>query len=448
MLMRYKIFVILLLSFVCATGYSEEKESSDMGKVKRERQAALKKADETAGKLKQNKNKTSRTLRELNAISADIDEHERSIGRLQKETVAYDKRIRRLNDSITTGEKHLESLRQNYAQAVRKMRTRTTAFDQLMFLFSSSSFHEAYRRMRYLRQFAKWRDKQVEEIHLEMQNLERRKTDMLMLKEARLKSVNELDKKKRSLEKKQVRQKEVVADLKKEGGALQKLLDEQNRKAEALDRELDRLIALEAKRAEERRRREEEQRKEQERKLQAEAKKRKEQQKDKDVAETPEPIKKTVPAESAVEKEELALTGSFESNKGKLPYPISGNCRIIRKFGRQQHPELKHVMTNNGGIDIEASKGAIARSVFGGKVSAIFRQDGYDMVVMVRHGKYLTIYVNLSEIYVSVGQTVKINQSIGKISTDAETGDRSILHFEVRRERDKLNPVDWLKPKN
>ena len=86
----------------------------------------------------------------------------------------------------------------------------------------------------------------------------------------------------------------------------------------------------------------------------------------------------------------------------------------------QRHPELKYVMTENGGIDIETKPGAVARAVFTGKVSAIFRQDGYNTVVMVRHGSYLTIYVNLSEIYVRTGETVKPNQNIGKIFSDRE----------------------------
>ena len=143
--------------------------------------------------------------------------------------------------------------------------------------------------------------------------------------------------------------------------------------------------------------------------------------------------------------DELALSGSFESNKGRLPYPISGKCRVVRPFGRQRHPELRHVMTDNGGIDIEAPKGAVARAVFDGKVSAVFSQEGYGMVVMVRHGRYLTIYVNLSEIYVAVDSKVKTGQAIGVVSADADGGSQSVLHFEVRREKVKLNPMDWLK---
>lgn len=117
----------------------------------------------------------------------------------------------------------------------------------------------------------------------------------------------------------------------------------------------------------------------------------------------------------------------------------------MRPFGRQQHPELKYVQTDNGGIDIESPAGTKARAVFDGKVSAVFRQDGFNTVVMVRHGNYLTIYVNLSEIYVSNGESVKAGQSIGKVFSDPEDDNRTILHFEVRKEREKLNPQLWVK---
>lgn len=451
-----------------------------MSKVKRERQAVLRNMNETSGKLRSNKRQTAQSLRELNKISADIYEHRRSIEKIERDVAACNGRIKVLGDSINNSSARITQLRKNYAAAVRKMKVHTSSFDQLVFLFSSNSIHEAYRRMRYLRQFAKWRDKQASEIRDAVQRFERQKNEVVNLKDDQVKRAVELSSVKSSLEKKQARQNEVIADLRREGGELQSLLNEQNRKAEALDRELDRLIAIEEQKAAERRRRAEEARRAEEKRkaqLQAEAK-RKEKAKDDEqkrkqmaadtkkknkkrkngksassqrpsapvVDEMPQPITIS-PQQSidiAAEREERALSGNFEGNKGRLPYPVAGSCRVVRKFGRQPHPELKHVMTNNGGIDIEAPKGAVARAVFGGKVSAVFRQDGYNMVVMVRHGKYLTIYVNLSEIYVKVGQTLKISQSIGKISTDADRG-KAVLHFEVRREKQKLNPAEWLR---
>ena len=140
-----------------------------------------------------------------------------------------------------------------------------------------------------------------------------------------------------------------------------------------------------------------------------------------------------------------ALTGSFESNKGKLPYPIGGSCRVVRAFGKQRHPELRHVMTDNGGVDLEAPHGAVARAVFAGKVSAVFSQPGYGMVVMVRHGHYLTIYVGLESLTVATGTEVKSGQALGTVVDDAEGGGKALLHFEIRHEKTKLNPMDWLR---
>ena len=442
-------------------------KADDMGKVKREQQAVQRKAKETAGKLDANKKKTAKSLRALNAIDADIDRHERDIDKLEKSVGDCDKRLLLIGDSIAKSEAHLERLRSNYAKAVRKMNARLTSTDKLSFILSASSVHEAYRRLRYLRQFAKWRDRRSEVIHEELLALDCRRKEVEALKSEREQRSAELSDAKSSLEDKRTRQKDAVEELRKEEGQLKALLEEQNRRAEALDRELDRLIKLEEQRAEERRRKEEARRlaeaKRAAERAEAEARvlagqsaksKRSNATGKKSVKPEVSPVKpsRNEVAKSlspkkaggyAMNEEELALTGSFESNKGKLPYPVAGKCRVVRSFGRQRHPELRHVMTDNGGIDIEAPKGAVARAVHGGKVSAVFSQEGFGMVVMVRHGRYLTIYVNLSEIYVTVDSKIKAGQAIGVVKPDEEG--HSVLHFEIRREKTKLNPMDWLK---
>ena len=146
-----------------------------------------------------------------------------------------------------------------------------------------------------------------------------------------------------------------------------------------------------------------------------------------------------------MDNEEFKLSGSFASNRGKLPYPVTGECRIIRGFGRQKHPELRYVETDNPGVDIEAAEGAEARAVFSGKVSAIFRQPGYNNIIMLRHGNYLTIYAGLADISVKTGDTVEMGQTLGKVFTDIDDENRALLHFEIRKEREKLNPEQWLK---
>ena len=124
---------------------------------------------------------------------------------------------------------------------------------------------------------------------------------------------------------------------------------------------------------------------------------------------------------------------------------MSGRYKIVRQFGRQPHPTQRHVVTDNSGIDIEVPTGTSARAVFDGTVSAIFRQDGFNTIVMLRHGKYLTVYAGLSACNVRQGQHIKAGHLLGSIHSDPADDNRTILHFEVRDERQKLNPILWVK---
>ncbi len=162
------------------------------------------------------------------------------------------------------------------------------------------------------------------------------------------------------------------------------------------------------------------------------------------------PSKPSRPAPSAADldlqaKAEVKLSGDFESNRGRLPYPVTGKYSIVKHFGRQRHPELKYVETDNSGIDIQVTPGTKARAIFPGTVSAIFRQPGYNNIVMVRHGSYLTIYAGLGNIAVKTGDQLAANQAIGTVYADPDDSNRSILHFEIRREKVKLNPEEWLR---
>ena len=454
--------------------------TDDMGKVKREQSDVRRKVKETSGQLDDNRRRAAQSLRELNAIDADIDRKSLEISRIENNVAACDAKIALITDSMKASEARLSTLRSNYAAAVRKMQRNLSSADRLSFILSSSSLHEAWRRMRYLKQFSKWRDRQAEQIHEEIIAMDRRKRDVEKLRGEQVVRNRALQNARTGLEQQRSRQNEAVAQLKREEKHLNGVLEEQNRRAEALDRELDRLIRLEEARVAE------EQRKERERKLAEERRRAEELEKQraaeaaKKTAEkkaddakhkkkstktstdkkkkdtspqpvpkpnvaTPKPVAKPANPVKSKSDDYAALTGSFESNKGKLPYPIGGSCRVVRAFGKQRHPELRHVMTDNGGIDLEAPHGAVARAVFAGKVSAVFSQPGYGMVVMVRHGHYLTIYVGLESLTVATGTEVKAGQALGIVADDADGGGRALLHFEIRHEKTKLNPMDWLR---
>ena len=135
--------------------------------------------------------------------------------------------------------------------------------------------------------------------------------------------------------------------------------------------------------------------------------------------------------------EDLRISGSFESNRGRLPMPVAGNYRIVSHFGQYNVDGLKNVRLDNKGINILGSPGAVVRSIYDGEVSAVFSLGG-TTGVMVRHGSYISVYCNLGSVSVRKGQKVSTRQALGTVGRD------NILQFQLRRERSKLNPESWL----
>ncbi len=412
-----KFLRLLLIVMFAAVGANAGVHAQTVKSIKQQKAKTQKEISETAKKIDKNKADTRRQLNQLNSITAEIDDQQRQIGVLVKQLDEINNQLKLVNDSIKHNEERLEEMRSEYGKAVKKIRVSSSSTEQLMFIFQSSSFHQAMRRIRYLREFSAWRQRRSDEIGAMQQRLADSRERINALATSKSENIKDQNRAKLVLEQKKRQQSDVVSRLKKEGAKLSVILAEKKRQADALDRELERVIEAE--------------------RLAAERVKRG----GKEEAKSPDRVK----TDKQVEKIDEKLSGSFESNKGRLPYPVTGNFKIVRKFGVQQHPELKYVTTDNGGIDIETSEGAVARAIFPGKVSAIFRQDGFNTVVMVRHGSYLTIYVNLSEIYVRSGEEVKLNQNIGKIYSDSEDNNRTVLHFEVRNEKQKLNPEHWLR---
>lgn len=439
----FRYFIIILVTAISfAPIQAQKKGTSSLSNIKKQQAATEKAIKETANKIKQNTNETRKSLNELNSIKAEIGHQEKSIKQLTSQLNEINVQLAAVKDSIDIIEKDLTAKRAEYGKAVKKMHSHSSAIDRLQFIFSAKSFNQAMRRTRYLHQYSKWKRKQLEEIKATQQRLQDTHDKINALANQKNDNLNRQNVAKLTLEQKKHQQNEVVKKLKKEGANLQKVLADKQRQAQALDRELNRIIAAQERAEAERQRKEAEAKKKQQG-----GSKQEEKIADTGSSET-KTVTKTKTNESSfktAEQVNTALTGSFEANKGKMPFPVSGNYRIVRHFGIQQHPELQFVKTENGGIDIETSNGAVARAVFGGKVSAVFRQDGFNTVVMVRHGNYLTIYVNLSDIYVRTGDTVKMNQNIGRIFSDPDDGNRTILHFEVRKETQKLNPEAWLR---
>lgn len=483
------IFLFLSLMLCLDCGAARPRKPRNMENVKKEKKMTEEQIKKAALQLEENKRKTSRTLNELNALTAEVKEHKSSINALNRQILALDHKLSELSDSISVLDGKLGTMRKSYSVSVKKIKNaQSGSMSELAFIFASDSFMQAYRRMRYLQEFSTWRKKKSDEIQAVKTELEVKKGDLAKLQKEKTESLSKLKREHDALAEKQAATSKLIAELKSEGSAINEVLKEKEAQSRALDKELDRLIAEEQRRQEEERKKAEqlrlaeekklaEERKAAEEKRLAEAKAQQEQSqkqlaensKKKDKKEkkskatdknaknveknqevilaSSKPTAKITPAPSVKDNAESlkALSGSFESNKGKLPFPVSGRYKIVRAYGRQQHPDLPHVTTENSGIDIEVSPGSTTRAIFNGKVSAIFRQPGFNTIVMIRHGNYLTVYANLGDILVKNGEEVKLGQTIGRVYADPDDGNRSILHFELRKERDKLNPMAWVK---
>ncbi|MFG6388844.1 murein hydrolase activator EnvC family protein [Muribaculum sp.] len=440
------------------------KRTRSVSSVKQEQKANAQAIKKTSQQLDENAKATSRTLNALNTLGAEIRQQNDSIASINHQIDSIDSAMKHINDSIVTLDGKLNALRDSYARSVTRIRnSQQGSMDKLAFIFSAESFTQAYRRFRYLGEFSKWRKRRNDEIKAVQARLEKQRDELTRLQGVKSGMLTRMNVARNDLEKKQNETSALVAKLKKEGASLKKVLRQKEAQARALDTELDRLIAEEQRRQaeEEKRRQAEEKRKEQERLLAEENARKKQQQKEQEAKAAPakaeQPERKAVaqpkPASTAAKpatnyamaETSRKLTGSFESNKGRLLFPVNGKYKIVRPFGRHKHPDLPHVTTDNGGIDIEVPAGGTARAVFDGTVSEVFRLPGYNTIVMVRHGKYLTIYANLSNISVKKGDALKQGQTIGTIYSDPDDGNRSILHFELRQEKQKLNPTAWVR---
>lgn len=416
--------------------------------VKKDKSSTERKISETATKLQTNTKELNRQLNRLNSLNADIEANRSKVQGLRNHIDSLGSAINVTADSIRTLEGDLEDMRKAYVKALKELQPHSSATSDITFIFSSKTFSEAYSRIRYLRQFSSWRERKADRIREGIDRIAERRAHLTSLRHSQDVAFRKAAETQQTLSKQQVQSEEMVSKLRKEDSALKRSLREQKKRAAALDRELDRLIAAEQARIA----REEEAR----RKAAAKAKASKQASaaRDKDDAPARDTRKErsardvasaNARTQTAASTASSALSGSFEANKGRLLFPVAGNYKIVRRFGRQPHPTLRHVETDNSGIDIEVAKGSKARAVFAGKVSAIFRQDGFNSIVMIRHGKYITIYAGLASVSVKQGDNVSAGQPLGQIFSDPDDGNRTILHFELRNERQKLNPTAWVR---
>ncbi|MBN2660667.1 MAG: peptidoglycan DD-metalloendopeptidase family protein [Tannerellaceae bacterium] len=455
--MRYGWIIVFLVSGLVAFGQN----SSKVKQLENQRKKALEEIEMTNQLLNETKKTARSSLNRLNLISNQILSRKKVISILNQEIGGIDTQINKMRREVNRLEQELKVKQKNYGKSAKGMYKRRKSQDKLLFILSADNFAQSLRRMRYLREFADWQKRQAAEIVVKQREIEEKRSALEKTRKNKQVLLGSRENENQKLQTEESSQKTEVQQLNKKQRDLQAQLKKKKQQADALNQQIEKQIAIEIARAEEEariaRQKAERERAEKARlareareirKKQAAASGKKIVEEKEEPEPEPEPIRAERVAEVkggyAMTREEKKLSDNFAGNKGRLPFPVTGRHSIVGTFGEQQHQDLKYVRTNNSGIDIQTSPGADARAVFNGEVTRVFVVPGYNNSVIVRHGNYLTVYSNLSQVYVKAGDRVSTRQSIGKIFTDTEDGNATILSFQLWKEKTKLNPATWL----
>lgn len=425
--------------------------------IKAEKQQTQKEITETKRKLSANEKKTQQTLDKLNDLRYRISRQEVKIKSLSDSITDVESRIAVLDDSVAHMESDAKVLRDDLKETLRSMRQRRHSINDIAFVFSAPNFTAALRRVNYIRQLNAWRTAKIKRLKEQITRINEHKKQLDALKASHAGMLSSVNAERQTLTRRQSEEQQTVTRLRGESKELNVLLRRKKERANALDRELDRIIAEEARRAEEARKAEaarkakaeaERKKREQEKRAQekADAEKDKTPKSEKDRTKTDEKDR-TAPkaAEQKTAEAERRLGGNFAANRGNLLFPVAGKYTIVSAFGRSKHRDIANVDVNNSGVDIGVAAGTKARAVFDGTVSSIFVMPGYQNIIIVRHGSYLTVYAGITGVSVSKGANVRAGQTLGTVYSDPDNDNRTVLHFEVRHERQKLNPLEWVR---
>ena len=471
-------------------------ESNSINSLKKQRDEIKKNIAKQEKALRANKAQVEKKLKDLMVINGEMDRRRQSIDSINHDIHLLDGDIGILNSQLNTLNAQLEARKAQYVKSMRYMAKRRGIQSQMMFVFSGNDFRQIYRRMRFMREYAAYQRTQGKAVQEQQQRVNEKNEQ---LKAARGVKSNLLWKGKKehaALEGQKEEQQKMVNSLQKQQKTIQSIIDEQKKKDAALNAKIDQLVAEEVERARQRAIAEAKKKAEEEeaarkkaealarKKAEAEAAERENQRRIEEAKAAEQKAKADATAarnararevaeqrareaeaariaaerKAEVDKEranrEVAkakkeseeavrlssadrlVSGGFEANKGRLPSPVAGG-RIVSHFGQHGVEGLPGVVLDNKGINILGSQGCAARAIYDGEVSAVFDAGG-TMGVLVRHGAYISVYCNLKSVSVSKGQKVSTRQTLGVVGRD------NILQFQLRRERNKLNPEVWL----
>ena len=392
----------MTLTLLASTSFSQSKNSLERKKKQLQKEIRL-----TNKLLKETRKDKELSVDELLKLKSKINSRSNLIAAMNSEMRLINKEIGSNKREISDLENELTYLKSEYAKIIYYAFKHRSSYNKMMFVFASKDVNQAYKRLKYIQQYAEYRKGQAQEIVTTQETL-KSKTEALKQRnqeKTALVSLEEQERQNLAVEK--AEQETIVQKLQGKEQELKSKL----KKKEAAKRKLQKAI---------------------QRIIEAEIRKAREAAKKKGSATKGFPMT----------PEALKLSNSFASNKGKLPWPVKQGV-ITALFGKHPHPVLAGIVINNNGIDISTTKGSTARAIFNGVVSSVAIIPGEGKVVMIRHGEYLSVYSYMSEVFVSKGDKISIKQDLGVLINEAGKS-KTQVHLEIWKGMTKLNPKYWI----
>ncbi len=420
--------VFVLIQFI---GLGQKKSEQ----LKTEQEKLEKQVSTTKSMLDKVKKNTQASMSELKLIDNQVRARQELVQNVDNQIRGAELTISSKSNQIKSLTERVKRLKAHYQKLVVYAYKHRNRYSKMMYIFSASNYFEAVKRNAYLKRIAELQHKQFKLIQQNQKAIKREigsiyqekkgKEELLSLK---IKEKEEIEKDKREKEK-------ALNKLKKDEGKLLAELKTAEKKKAELKKRIKKAIESEIAAAEAKEKKKSSSGSSSSTKTKTSS----------GSTSTETKVAEKKPVVVTETKESSALGKNFEANRGKLPWPVLKGT-ITEAYGKNPHPTLANVYTNNNGIDIGAPKSSQVRAVFEGEVTSVFNIAGAGKVVIVKHGAYRTVYSNLQEVFVSVGSKVTTKQAIGSLLPDE--GGLSTCHFEIHQVVDgmvqRINPSLWL----
>jgi murein hydrolase activator len=388
--MKYCFAVVFLLLFCFSAGAQSRKE------LEEQRKKTLEEIVYVDNMIKDTEVRKTTGLNDIRIIGNRLSLRQNVINGLNEEISLIDDRISLNKLAISLMEADLENVRKEYARTIVKSYKSSKGYPELVYLLSAKDFNQGYKRMKYLQQMTRFRRDETEIISELKAEIEQKKSKMEEDHSNIVDLKTKEEKQKEMLQQEQDKKKKMVNSLGNKEKQLRKDLEEKKKNAQRIEAEINRIIEEEKKRS------------------------------------------------SVGMSPEMKLIGdNFAENKGRLPWPVEKGI-ITGKFGPQKHPVLVYVDENNPGIEITNIGKTTVRTVFKGTVVRVFAIPGANMSIIIKHGRYYSVYQNLINVKVKTGEQVDTKQELGDLFCDTNNGSNSILKFMIFDEKEKVDPEQWI----